>query len=107
MEPSQGVKPMKRYSVNYEIITDESARYGDAEEHGSISDSDCLRDAVEDVLGCSQRILNIEASDNDYRWITVYYDEDPTTGDYENRDLFFNTDVTLASRKRIAKLLGA
>jgi len=97
---------MKRYSVSYEIITEESSSYGDAEERGSISESDCLRDAIEDVLGGSQSIEDIQPSDTDYRWITVYYNMDPLTGDYENRTLFFNTDVTLASRKRIDKILS-
>lgn len=96
----------KKYSVGYEIITDESSTYGDAEERGIISESNCLRDAMEDALGGNaKRVTDIEASDGDYRWITVYYDMDLTTGDYENRTLFFNTDVSLSSRKRIAKLM--
>ena len=95
----------KKYSVSYEIITDESSRYGEAEEHGTISYSDCLRDAIEDVLGGNQSIISVEPNDYDYRWITVYYDIDPITGDNENRDLYFNTDLSLSSRRRIAKLL--
>lgn len=95
----------KKYSVSYEIITDESSRYGDAEEHGIISESDCLRDAIEDVLGGNQKIYSIEPNDNDYGWITAYYDIDPITGDNENRDLYFNTDVSLSSRRRVAKLM--
>jgi len=97
---------MKRYSVSYEIITEESVKYGDAEERGTISESNCLRDAIEDVLGGSQSIGDVQPSDPDYRWITVYYHMDLATGDYENRTLFFNTDVTLASRKRIDKILS-
>lgn len=108
----------KRYTVGYEIITEESAKHGDAESRGVISETNILRDAIDDVMGHNQTILAVEANDaGDPRWVTVYYDMDPYTGDYENRDIYFaymcrtpsgkNACMSTSSRKRIARLLGA
>jgi hypothetical protein len=95
---------MKRYTVNQEIYTEDDLV--DPVETDCISESNCLRDAIEDVLGGSGGAEAIELrADCNYRIITVYYEFDWKTGDYENRDLYFNNDVSLASRKRIAKLL--
>ena len=95
---------MKRYTVNQEIYTEDDLV--DPVETDCISESNCLRDAIEDVLGGSGGAEAIELrKDCNYRVITVYYAYDWLTGDYENRDLYFNTNVSLASRKRIAKLL--
>jgi len=96
----------KKYNVSYEIVTEGSAIYGDAAERGTISESNCLRDAIEDALGGRQSVLYVDPSDSfNYRWITVHYDMDPLTGESESRDLYFNTDVSISSRKRVAKLL--
>jgi len=97
---------MKRYTVNQEIYTEDSL--DEPVDTECISESNCLRDAVEDVLGGSCGVTGIELrKDCNHRVMTVYYGYCRLTGDYENRDLYFNTDVSLASRKRIAKLLGA
>ncbi|MEK9955022.1 MAG: hypothetical protein VW577_06400 [Pelagibacteraceae bacterium] len=97
---------MKKYTVVQEIYTDDSLDDPIDTEH--VSESDCLRDAIEDVLGGSGGAEAIELrNDCNYRVLTVYYGYDELTGDWENRDLIFNTDVSIHSRKRIAKLLGA
>ena len=95
---------MKKYTVVQEIYTDDSP--AEPVETECISESDCLRDAIEDVIGGSGGAIGIELrNDCNYRVITIYYDYDELLGDYEQRDLYFNTDVSISSRKRIAKLL--
>lgn len=95
---------MKKYEVVQEIYTEDSL--DDPVDTESVSESNCLRDAVEDVLGGSGGAEAVELrNDCDYRVLTVYYGYDEFTGDFENRDLFFNTDLTLSTRKRIAKLI--
>lgn len=94
------------FHVSYEIVTEKSAEYGDAEERGVISDNVCLRYAIEDVLAARSSVSAIEPSSaDDPRWITVYYEMDPTTGDYENRSLHMPQELTPATRRRIVKLL--
>ena len=104
MEPSQGIKQMKKYTVTQEIYTEDDLVY--PIETDCVSESNCLRDAIEDVLGGSGSAGAIELrNDCNYRILTVYYGYDELTGDYENRDLYFNTDLTLSTRKRIFNLL--
>lgn len=97
---------MRKYTVTQEIYTEDSL--DDPVDTDYVSESNCLRDAVEDVLGGSGGVEAVELrNDCNYRVLTVYYGYDELTGDFENRDLFFNTDLSIHSRKRIAKLLGA
>ena len=94
------------FHVSYEIVTDESAEHGDAEERGMISDNVCLRDAIEDLLSAQYDISAIEENDKlDPHWITVYYDMDPAYGHYENRSLHLPRHLTLWTRQRIARLI--
>ena len=94
------------FHVAYEIVSEKSAEYGDAEERGVISDNVCLRYAIEDVLAARSSVSAIEpSSSEDPRWITVYYEMDPATGDYENRSLHMPYELTPATRRRIVKLL--
>ena len=100
----------KRYTVGYEIITEESAKHGDAESRGVIAETNILRDAIDDVMGHNRSIIAVEANDAECpRWVTVYYDMDPYTGEYENRNIYFSymSRMSTSSRKRIARLLGA
>jgi len=100
---------MKKFTVSYELVTDESAEHGDAEDRGRISTTDLLRDAIDDLMGCGEAIIDVEPNDRkDPRWVTIYYDRN-CYGEYESRDLYFriNEGPTLSTRKRIAKLLGA
>lgn len=101
------------FSVTYEIITPESAEYGDADERGYIFESCTLREAVDAVFETRTShcdgISAIEA--NEYpvsspRWITVYNGGEFQTGAHENRSLHFPDAVTPSSRRRIARLIG-
>ena len=98
-----------KYSVTYEIITEESAEHGDAEERGFISEGVSLRDAIDDLMSASaDRLTCIEANDSyDPYWVTVCYAMHFVTGDYERRSLHLPRNLSLSTRKRIARLLGA
>jgi len=97
-----------KYSVTYEIITEESAEHGDAEERGFISEGVSLRDAIDDLMSVSADVSCIEANDSyDPYWVTFCYAMHFATGDYENRSLHLPRNLSLATRKRIVRLLGA
>ena len=70
--------------------------------------TDSLYDAIEDLTGYNAKILDIATNDiENPRWITAYYGMDNYQF-FETRDLYLNPErLTLSSRKRIAKLLGA
>ena len=93
------------FTVTYEVVTPESAEYGDAEERGFVSESCNLREAINLVGG-----QVTEASEYPIispRWLTNYeYNEDYTTGAREARSMHFPDNTTPSSRIRIAKLLG-
>ncbi len=94
------------FHVSYEIVTEESAEHGDAEERGMISDNVCLRDAIEDLFSAKYDISAIEENDAlDPHWVTVYYDMDQAYGHYENRSLHLPRHLTFWSRQRIVKLV--
>jgi hypothetical protein len=96
------------FHVSYEIVTEESAEYGDAQERGVISDNVSLRDALEDLLSARANVSSIEANDSlDPYWITVYYDMDLAYGHYENRSLHMPRSLTLSTRKRIERIVKA
>ena len=103
---------MNKFSVTFEIITEESAEFGDAEERGFIACDIALRDAVALVqetasAQCSQEVVEAnEAPVSNPRWITVYNSPDFITGETENRSLHFPENITAASRVRVARLLN-
>jgi hypothetical protein len=99
------------FSVTYEIITEESAENGEAEDGGFIARDCDLRWAIAlvnatDSCHCSQSA--IEPSDSVMpRWFTVYNSADYITGVTENRSLHIPEHVTASSRRRIGRLLGS
>lgn len=105
---------MPKFNVTFEVVTDESAEESDYDESGFISQNVGLRDALDDVSatrtsGCDG-VLCIEPSCSDIgqaRWITVNNGMEYETGDYESRSLHIPDHVTAASRRRIARLMGA
>ena len=103
---------MAKFSVTYEIVTQESAEYGEAEESGFIAEGISLREAVDLVKSTSTiscgGITNIEASDScigQSRWITVYNGMEFETGAHESRSLHIPDHITAASRRRIMRII--
>lgn len=103
-----------RFSVSFEIVTPESAEYGDAEERGWIMERGSLREAVEALFGTRTSLVGgivyCEASDSDARgarWFRVGNAMEFETGATEERALHFPGNVTPASRARLCALLSA
>ena len=101
------------FNVTYEIVTQESAESGDADERGFIAENVSLRDALDYVFGTRtayvEGVACVEA--NEYpvqspEWITVYNGMEYETGAHENRSIHFPCNMTTASRIRIARLMG-
>jgi hypothetical protein len=101
------------FTVTYEIITQESAEAGEAEERGTIDTFSSLREALEYVYRTrtdeAGGITCVEAdcSHGAPRWITVYNGMEFRTGAHENRSLHLPDGITPSSAIRIARLMGA
>lgn len=96
------------FSVTYEIITQESAKYGDAEECGYICENVSLREAIGELNGAAVE-PSLYPFDPDYahcRYTTIDGDTDYRTGAVEHRSLHLPVNLTPSTRKRIARLLG-
>jgi hypothetical protein len=102
---------MTRFSVTYEIVTQESAEQGDTDESGFIGEGLDLRSALDAVretrtneVGGAE--VHPSASDvSDMRWISVANGMEFRTGAYETRSLHIPDGVSDASRGRILKLM--
>lgn len=104
---------MPKFNVTYEIVTEESAEYGDAEERGFIAESVSLREALTLVYNTRTNRVDCgdgaEASDSrmeSARWIIVHNGMEYETGARESRSLHIPDSVTGSSRRRIARLFG-
>ena len=98
------------FNVTYEIVTQESAEHGDAEERGFVSENNTLRDAVADLFDIRQAITCIEADEapvTSPRWITVYGGMNDRDGSFESRSLHIPDNVTTSSRMRIWRLTNS
>ena len=104
----------KGWNVTFEIVTPESAEHGDAESRGFVSENQTLRDALEDWGGdgchveadCYPVDASIPPS-----WFTAYNVNDGTRsyyedGEEESRGLHIPDRITVASRLRLARLIG-
>jgi hypothetical protein len=106
---------MPIFNVTFEIVTDESAENGDAQERGFVAENISLRDAIDGLSASSNscELASIEADcwpisrDNPPRWITYQYGRDWQSGEFESRSIHFPRGITGSSAIRIAKLLGA
>jgi len=106
---------MPSFNVTYEIVTDESAENGDAQERGFIAENISLREAIENLSAASNscELASIEADcwpisrDNPPRWITYQYGRDWESGEFESRSIHFPRGITGSSAIRVARLLGA
>jgi hypothetical protein len=104
---------MMLFSVTYEIVTQESAEDGEAEEMGFISQGVSLRDAIDDVTRTRTNAVDgVSAIECDTshvqaaRWVTIVNGMEFETGAYESRSLHMPESLTAATRVRIARLLG-
>jgi hypothetical protein len=103
---------MAKFSVSYEIVTEESAEAGDADERGFISEDSSLRHALTDLFGTrTQQVEGITGIETDSwagrrpRWVSVYNGMEFLTGDFETRSFHIPDTVTNASACRIARLI--
>ena len=103
---------MATFNVTYEIVTQESAEYGEADESGFVCEDVTLREAIE-ALGQTRTnrvdgIAGIEANDSRIgtaRWITVDNGMEYETGAHESRSLHMPDSLTSATRRRIYRLI--
>lgn len=102
-----------QFCVSYEIVTSESAENGEAEERGVIDEGLTLREAIKEVQRTRTNLVDgIESVSTDswpvkvVRWITVHNSAEYETGARESRTLHLPDNVTPASSRRIARLLG-
>jgi hypothetical protein len=104
---------MRAFDVTYEIVTPESAAFGDVDSQGYVSRGVRLREAIEDVRdtrtsrGEGVEAIEPSSSGGDYRWINVTNGPQFDTGAQETRTLHLPDDITSASRARILRLVGA
>ena len=103
-----------KFSVTYEIVTQESAEHGDAEERGYICEDSDLRSALTELHETRTSLVGgVECVECDSypttapRWITVQNGMEYETGAQESRSLHLPAGITPASARRIARLVGA
>ena len=101
------------FSVTYEIVTQESAADGDAEERGFILQNAALREALQELHATrTSHVSGVESIECDEspvrapRCVTVYNGMEYLTGAQESRSLHIPDGVSCASRRRIARLAG-
>lgn len=102
-----------KFCVSYEIVTEDSAENGDAEERGVIDEDLPLREAIKEVRRTRTNLVGgVESVSTDswpvkaVRWITVSNSAEYETGARESRTLHLPDTITPASSRRIARLLG-
>ncbi len=102
---------MLKFNVTYEIVTEESAENGEAEDCGFAGENLGLREALDLTVQTESNLCEqtcIEASDSTIgtaRWFTVYNSATYDTGVQENRSLHIPDGVTPSSRARIFRAL--
>jgi len=102
---------MATFNVTYDIVTPESAEYGDCEESGFIDCNMTLRDAIDTLVSTRTNrvdgVTGVDTSESgrDFRWITVYNGMEYETGAQESRSLHIPDHITPASRARILRLV--
>lgn len=100
-----------RFNVTYEIVTPESAEYGDADERGFLAENATLREAIELVQETrTSHVGGVECVEPNcwpglFSWITVINSAEYLTGAQESRSIHIPDSVTPASRARILRLL--
>ena len=106
---------MGRFRVTYEIVTPESAEYGDAAERGFVTpgerydDIDTAMKQPHDAYDMSLREaigLAYPQEDSGSWWSEVDGRHDYRTGAEERRSIHPPANITAASYARVARLLG-
>ena len=100
-----------RFIVTHEIVTPESAEYGDADERGELDSDLSLRDAIK-LVGTTRtcHVGGIECICTEFHsgaHVTVSNSQEFLNGAYESRTLHIPYTVSRASQRRIARLVGA
>ena len=101
---------MTSFAVTYEIITPESAERWDVEERGYVVCGVPLRDALRVMDAMPNDIMVTECDEYPIvapRCVTHIGTMDYLTGNAESRSLHMPASLTPATRRRIARLLGA
>ena len=98
---------MNKFSVCFEIVTQGSAKHGDADERGYISQNVSLREALKDFT--STRTNECDGGDGlecSGDWFTYYNGMEYLTGAFESRSLHPPRNITASSFNRLSRLLG-
>jgi hypothetical protein len=99
---------MTKFSVTYEryFPHEEGEEVCDADERGFVVEDVSLREAIEEVGGASEASSWPFTGDHDAWFTNNEYDHDYRTGVTESRSLHMPRNLTPATRRRIARLLG-
>lgn len=96
----------QRFTVTYEVITQESAEYGEAEERGFIGEDLTLRDALANFHATrTNRCDGGDGLEVNGDWLTMHNGMEYETGAYESRSLHLPRTLTAASRLRLIRYL--
>lgn len=95
-----------KFSVTYEIITEESAQNGDFAESGFLLENVGLREAIKEFHVGYVKPSCSPIQHNPYVWFTAYGEMNISDGSYENRSLHCPKNITPSSHKRVAQLIG-
>lgn len=99
---------MPGFYVTYEIVTPESAEYGDAEEHGWLSPGGWRTDDRPPPISLREAVQLVGLCEDSGRWLTeVDGRENYQTGAVERRSLHPPHNISAASYTRIARIFGA
>jgi len=98
-----------KFDVTYQVVTPESASYGEAEDSGFEAKNISLREAIGYM--CCEGGIEADSSHIDAlcppRWFTAYKaDEDYSTDEETSYSLHLPDNITGSSAMRIARLIG-
>lgn len=104
---------MGEFNVTYDVITPESAEYGDTAENGFVIEDATFSSAL-DAFAPDWRYCgfpHIEANEwpvsEGIRWFTIHDEMDIETGCENSRSLHIPEHIKGETRLRIARFLGA
>ncbi len=98
---------MNNFNVTYNIVTPESAEVGDYAESGFLLENCSLRDAFNEI--CNHGYITASCSPyhpGPHVWFSAQGEQDYRDGSEEERSLHCPKNITNASHRRIARLLG-